>query len=213
MMARYLIPVVLWLLSYSLTQSAPVPPSAEPETAATGELTATGDRMELTSEDNQRRFMLIGNVVVTDRDLEVSCDEAEVIIDRPTVSDEEPSEPEDARDNPGRISHITAKGNVVIRQKGTRAFAGRAEIFPKEKKLVLEDHPRIEDEKGTVTGFRIVFLQGERRIRIESDPAGKRSRVTLKDIAQVGALFGDNPTGSVDSGAEPEAQTESIEEK
>ncbi len=200
MMARYSIPVVLWLLTSVFFLADPVTATDQPTTGATGELTATGDRMELTSGDVQRTFMLIGNVVVTDRDLEVSCDEAEVIIERPDDADD-PQSPDsgDERKNPGQISHITAKGNVVIRQRGTRAFAGRAEIFPKERKLVLEDQPRIEDERGTVTGFRIVFLQGERRIRIESEPDGKRSRVTLKDIAQVGALFGENPTAATES--------------
>jgi lipopolysaccharide export system protein LptA len=139
-----------------------------------------------------KKVMLEGPITITSDTLEIRCDRAEVHSSR--ESSAAPSA--DPSPNLGTIDYILAVGNVDIRQMGTQALAGRAEIFPLERKLVLEDNPRIVDANGTVSGHRITFLQGERQIRIEAGESGERNRIELNDIRKIEFLMGEEPDAS-----------------
>jgi lipopolysaccharide export system protein LptA len=130
-----------------------------------------------------KKVFLTGPITIRTPSLKVTCDLAEVHSSR---KQEEGSE---AVSNMGTIDYILATGNVVISQSQSTAYAGRAEIFPSDKRLVLEEHPRIEDPYGTVSGHRIVFLQGERRIVVESGPDAERSRILLQEVSEIGLLM------------------------
>ena len=136
---------------------------------------------------DQNRLILQGPIKIQTDTLLVICDKAEILSSRQSKNTS--SDPTQ-NTQLGTIDYILATGNVDIQQMGTQALAGKAEIFPTERKLVLEDNPRIIDEYGTVSGFRIVFLQGEREIKIEPDPAGSVNRIQLNDINEIDFLMG-----------------------
>lgn len=139
-----------------------------------------------------KKVILEGPITLTSDTMTIQCDRAEVHSSR--ESDENASA--NPSPNLGTIDYILAVGNVDIRQMGTQALAGRAEIFPLERKLVLEDNPRIIDANGTVSGHRITFLQGERQIRIDPGESGERNRIELNDIRKIEFLMGEEPDGA-----------------
>ena len=140
---------------------------------------------------DQKRVILEGPISITTDSMTIACDHAELLSSR-KVETEEPNTPE-SNTTIGTIDYILATGNVDIRQMGTQALAGKAEIFPKERKLVLEENPRIIDQNGIVSGHRIVFLQGDRQIRIDPAESGERNRIQLNNISEIEFLMGDKP--------------------
>lgn len=138
----------------------------------------------------QKQVILEGPITISTKTMTILCDHAEILSSRPS----DPSTPDkESATNMGTIDYILAVGNVDIQQMGTRALAGKAEIFPKERRLVLEDDPRIIDNNGTVSGHRITFLQGERQIKIDPGDSGKRNKIQLNDISEIEFLMGDPP--------------------
>jgi lipopolysaccharide export system protein LptA len=133
----------------------------------------------------QKKVTLEGPITISTESLKVTCNHAEVISSR--------KQDATSQSNVGAIDYILATGDVIIEQLGTRALAGKAEIFPAERKLVLEDEPKIVDEYGIVSGYRITFLQGKRNIKIESGPEQERSRIQLNDVEDIDFLMGETP--------------------
>ena len=134
----------------------------------------------------QKKVILQGPITIRTSTLLVTCDTAEVLSSRKENGDTSGTD-----SSIGSIDYILAKGNVEITQAGSKALAGRAEIFPSEHKLILEENPRIVDQYGTVSGYRIVFLQGERRIKIESGEEQQRSHISLNNVEEIGFLMGE----------------------
>lgn len=143
----------------------------------------------------QKKVVLEGPITIRTNTLLVTCDHAVILSSR-----KQSSSTSVENSNLGSIDFIHAKGNVVIEQAGSKALAGLAKIYPSERKLILEDNPRIIDQYGTVSGHRIVFLQGERKIKIESGEEQKRSRIQLNNVAEVGFLMGDEAPPPEESG-------------
>jgi len=146
----------------------------------------------------QKRVILEGSVKITTNTMTITCDRADLLSSRSQekTSPENPSAQSSAipQDTTlGTIDYILATGNVDIQQMGTQALAGKAEIFPQERKLILEDNPRIIDQNGVVSGYRIVFLQDERQIRIEPGDSDQRNRIQLNDISEIDFLMGEKP--------------------
>lgn len=123
------------------------------------------DVMELRSSEAENRFFFRKNVRVFGTNLLVSCDELTVVSARS-------GDPAATVGELGALQSIVATGNVDIVQAGRRATAGRAELFPREGKVVLTEQPVIIDERAEVRGWRITLLQGERSGIVESAPPG-----------------------------------------
>ena len=143
------------------------------------------DYLELVTGTDQNVFLFEGNVRVEGTNLTAACDRMEVVASREVELD-----PEATFGEIGAIEKIIALGSVVISQAGRTAEAGRAEIFPREGKVILTENPRVTDEKGMVaTGPRMVLNQGERRVVIEgteaSDPE-ERPTVSLPSLPNLG---------------------------
>jgi len=140
---------------------------------------------------DQKKVILEGPITISTQTMKITCDHAEVLSSRNATT----TSPTDTSTNPtlGTIDYILALGNVDIEQMGTRALAGKAEIFPLERRLVLEDNPRIIDKNGIVSGFRITFLQGDRQIKIEPGDSNVRNRIQLNDISEFEFLMGEKP--------------------
>lgn len=176
--------ILQWFL---LTTIAPIALHAEEPDAERSSVVVEYSRAVYDFSGDTKKVTLEGPITITSDSMTIQCDRAEVHSSREsgtaTTSTHTP--------NMGTIDYILAVGNVDIRQMGTQALAGRAEIFPLERKLVLEDHPRIIDANGTVSGHRITFLQGERQIRIDPAESGERNRIELNDIRQIEFLMGE----------------------
>lgn len=135
------------------------------------------DSLELVTSEAVNRFYFRGNVRVTAANMTARCQEMEVVASRTAESD-----PDATIGEIGAIDKILASGSVVIEQAGRRAEAGRAEIFPREGKVILTESPRVTDERGVVaTGPRMILEQGKRaRIEgVEGQPDLERPRVIL----------------------------------
>lgn len=177
------------------------------------------DALELVTSEGYNRFFFRGNVQVTATNMTASCEEMEVVASRTPESD-----PDATIGQIGAIQRIVAVGDVVIRQAGRTAEAGRAEIFPDEGRVVLTENPRVTDERGVVaTGPRMILEEG-RRARIEGlegQPGLERPRVVLptatipsldvEDADAAGdAEAADNPPPPSEA-ADPEAAPEPTE--
>ena len=135
------------------------------------------DSLELVTSEAMNRFYFRGNVVVTAANMTARCEEMEVVASRTAQSD-----PDATIGEIGAIDRIFAIGSVVIEQAGRVAEAGRAEIYPREGKVILTESPKVTDERGVVaTGPRMILEQGKRaRIEgLEDQPNLERPRVVL----------------------------------
>lgn len=164
------------------------------------------DYLELVTGIDQNVFLFEGNVRVEGTNLTAACDRMEVIASREVEAD-----PEATFGEIGAIEKIIALGSVVISQAGRTAEAGRAEIFPREGKVILTENPRVTDEKGMVaTGPRMVLNQGERRVVIEgteaSDP-NERPTVSLPSLPDLG-FDQDQPINPREEPPNPDAENE-----
>lgn len=157
------------------------------ESAAMDDLAATvitSDSLEMISGSTVNRFFFTGSVIVTGNNLKATCDEMEVVSRR--VS--ENPEPEGGTIGQiGSIERIILKGNVVIQQAGRDARAGHAEILPIDGRVVLTENPVVTDAEGTVSGYRMELVKGERVARVFGAPeGGQRPRVTLPTLPDLG---------------------------
>lgn len=158
----------------------------EPDTYPT---TISSDQLELVSEGDTNRFIFEGNVTIRGTDLYASCNQMLVTTQRhPPSGRNGTADPENDTGfgEFGAISSIVALGDVFIQQGEREATAGKATILPPEGKVILEESPVIRDPRGVLTGYRMILIEGERRVRIESGPGGARTRAILPDIRDLG---------------------------
>lgn len=147
------------------------------------ETVITSDRFEMVGGETENYFYFYGNVEVTGTNLHATCNEMEVVASRQAKSAE-------AVGDVGAIQSIVMKGQVYLEQSGREAFAGRAEIFPREGKVVLMEDPRVEDSEGTVTGYRMTLFKDRRTALVEGPPDGQggtsRPKITLPGFQDLG---------------------------
>ncbi len=161
------------------------PVSAEEQSAAEAMATViTSDSLEMISGSSVNRFFFTGSVKVRGNNLDATCDEMEVISLR--VGEREDTEG-GTIGQIGAISRINLIGNVVIRQAGRVARAGHAEIVPTEGRVILTENPVVTDAEGTVSGYRMELVQGDRVARVFGHPDGtQRPRLTLPTMPDLG---------------------------
>lgn len=162
--------------------ASPVGASGEEQSQAAVATVITSDNLEMVSGSNVNRFFFTGSVSVTGNNLEATCDEMEVISLRVGEDSEGGT-----IGQIGSISRINLKGNVIIRQAGREARAGHAEILPTEGRVVLTEDPVVTDAEGTVSGYRMELVQGDRVARVFGRPDGsQRPRLTLPTMPDLG---------------------------
>ncbi len=199
-----------------VVQRSAIPASAQTASPANADpkTVIESDYLELVTTEDENRFLFTGQVKVRATNMEASCDRMEVIANRT-----EDSDPSATLGEIGSIDMIIAEGNVVVTQAGRTAEAGRAEIFPKEGRVLLMDNPKITDERGAVaTGPVMELLQGERKARIRGlagQPIGEgeRPKVVLPSIPDLGfdesaeVAHGDEAPETVPAADEPPADS------
>ena len=134
------------------------------------------DSLVMKSQPKRNHFHFEGKVRVEGTNLTLECDQLEIVALREAGFDQSDATIGEF----GTIQNIIAKGDVVIRQAGRRAEAGRAEVFPNEGKVILTDSPRVVNGQGEVSGWRITLLKDERRASVEADPNNNENRPTVR---------------------------------
>jgi lipopolysaccharide export system protein LptA len=120
----------------------------------------TGDFLEMISGDEVSEFHLLGNVTVLGTNLHMTSDELHIKAIKKGDKDATIAEM-------GKITEFLAIGNVHIEQSGRTAEAGRAELFPEDKTVVLTENPVVTDQQGTVSGTKVTWSHGDRRAKVE----------------------------------------------
>jgi|UPI0006968F19 lipopolysaccharide export system protein LptA len=133
---------------------------AEDATAVPTEL--FGDHLEMSSSDTETFAITTGNVVLTGTNLRITCDRLEMTASR--IGDKTA-----AVGNLEKIKFILAIGNVHIVQGDREATCQRAEVFPREDKVVLTGDPVFKDHSnGWVgAGEKITLFRSKREVFVE----------------------------------------------
>ena len=134
-----------------LRAAAPPPPASD--------TVITSDTVDMRSTDTETTTVFDGTVKLVGNDITVTCDHL-VVVSTSLGDKSVVLAPID------RFKSLVATGHVRIVQGVREATCGRAEIFPRDNKLVLTENPIVVDSSGpyVVTGDRLNLLRGERRI-------------------------------------------------
>ena len=129
---------------------------------------------EMWSVGTETRGICTGSVTLVGTDLKILCDRLEFTA--VGVGDKTATLP-----TLDKFKYMLATGHVVIIQGDREVTCGRAEVLPREDKVVLTEHPVLIDHgtDWTTKGDKMTMLRGERRVIVEN------SRVTgpaLKDL-------------------------------
>ncbi len=133
------------------------------------------DLFESTSTDAETHAIFSGNVIVTGTNLRLTCDRVEIF----ATGTKDLTTGENKLDS---IKSLVATGKVRIVQGEREATCGRAEVYPREGKLILTQNPTVIDHaSGAVAvGEPITLLRGDRKVY------GENLRVTLPAIRDLG---------------------------
>ncbi len=146
--------------------------AAEPVPDQSTELVC--DHMDMWSVNDETHAICTGAVVLTGTNIKISCDRLEIIAEG--IGDKTATVPVLER-----FKYLLATSNVRIVQGEREATCGRAEVFPRDNKVVLTENPVVIDHgASSVThGTKITMLRGERRVLVENPHATMPS---IKDL-------------------------------
>lgn len=157
-------------------QPAPSPVPAPAPTTVSAQPTdtiITASSAEIWSNEAGTETYLIfkGNVVVTGTNLRITCDRIDATAigqnDRTATTSAPSSSGKNATaGNVEKFKQIIATGKVHIVQGNREANCERAEVLPRESKIVLTGQPVVIDRGADVvfTGEPLVLLKNERRV-------------------------------------------------
>lgn len=125
--------------------------------------TLSCDHMDMWSDGDETKAICTGNVVVTGTNLEIKADRLELIASR--IDDPQAA----AVPTLEKFRYLLATGKVSITQGSRTATCGRAEVLPREEKVVLTDNPVVVDRATNFVsaGEKITMLRGQERVEIE----------------------------------------------
>ena len=147
------------------------------------------DHMDMWSVNDETHAICTGSVVVTSTNQKISCERLELIAQG--IGDKSATMP-----ILERFKYLLATGNVHIVQGDREATCGRAEVLPREDKVILTEDPVVIDHAASsVThGTKITMLRGERRVLVENP------RATMPSIKDLGV---GKPATPADGTAKP----------
>lgn len=131
--------------------------------------------METWSTDTETKGVFAGNVVVIGTNLRITCDRLEITATG--LEDKNAAMP-----TLEKFKFLVATGKVRIVQGDREATCGRAEVYPRENKVVLTESPMAIDHGSEFKwiGDKLVMLRGERRVM------GDNVRVIMPPIKDLG---------------------------
>jgi lipopolysaccharide export system protein LptA len=157
-------------------RAADTPLLTPPQSAIPQSTEITSQRAEMWSTDSETHAIFTGNVVVSGTNMRLTCDRLEIIASQ-LGNDKESTIPVLER-----FRYLLASGKVQIVQGDREAVCGRAEVFPREDKIVLKENPIVIDHgnDSKVIGDELWLFRGERRVQ------GINPRVVLPAIKDLG---------------------------
>ncbi len=122
----------------------------------------TSDFLEMTSTDDETTAVATKNVVLTGTNLRITCDQLTIIATRIGDKDATIGTVE-------RFKYILATGNVRIIQGDRESTSQKAEVFPREDKVVLSVDPVVIDHSNGFVGAgeKITLFRGKREVTVE----------------------------------------------
>jgi lipopolysaccharide export system protein LptA len=120
------------------------------------------DRLVMHSTDEESTALATGNVILTGTNLRITCDSLTIIAAR--LGDKNATIPDVEK-----FKYILATGNVRIIQGDRESTSQRAEVFPREDKVVLSEDPVIIDKSNgfVAAGEKITLFRGKREVIVE----------------------------------------------
>jgi lipopolysaccharide export system protein LptA len=151
---KAVLPLLVFVLALG---AAPFLRALEPQPT-----TLTCEHMDMWSEGDETHAICTGQVVLTGTNLSIRCDRLELIASR--IGDKTDTVP-----TLEKFHHLLATGGVVIAQGSREATCGRAEVFPREDKVVLTENPVVVDHATNfaTSGERITMLRGQERVEVD----------------------------------------------
>lgn len=198
--------ILVWLALVSGQDAASG--ETDPSLSSTGKpLVQTEIEAEtLEAEITEEKGYLIGrgSVKLTATNLEITCNQIEVFTD---VKDKEGN---DTLGDLSSIRRIIATGNVKIVQEERMATSGRAEVYPNDDYILLDEDPIVYQNDITIdgTGAQMRILRGNGRVELIGD-SNNKIRVTGRPIEDLG--FEENEDSIVPSEEEPAEDAENGE--
>jgi len=154
--------------------------AAQPAAPVPTELTS--DFLEMTSTDDETTAVATKNVVLTGTNLRITCDQLTIIATRIGDKDATIGTVE-------RFKYILATGNVRIIQGDRESTSQKAEVFPREDKVVLSVDPVVIDHSNGFVGAgeKITLFRGKREIQVD------KPKFTGPPVSDLGATAGAKP--------------------
>jgi hypothetical protein len=166
------------ILPPALPAQTPTPAAAP---AVPGEETViTSDTLEMwTTPEGITHAILTGSVKASATNMRLTCDRLELTATN--IGDKTAT-----IGNFEKLQRLLAIGGVNIVQGEREATCGRAELLPREDKVILTENPVVIDHANgsRATGDPVILRRGERRVE------GKNVRITFPPIRDLG--FGKN---------------------
>jgi lipopolysaccharide export system protein LptA len=121
-----------------------------------------GDHLEMWTVNTETRAICTGAVTLTGTDLRILCDRLEITAEG--VGDKTATIP-----TLDKFKYLLATGHVRIVQGDREATCGRAEVLPRDDKVVLTGEPVVIDHAAGVTsaGEKITLLRGQQRVEVD----------------------------------------------
>lgn len=181
------------LLSLALSTTAT---AAEPERAPMAPVPTElrAHHLEMTSTDSETFVIANGDVILTGTNLRITCDRLEITALR--IGDKTATV-----GNLEKIKYILAIGMVRIVQGDREATCQRAEVFPRDDKVVLTEDPVIVDHSNgfVAAGEKITLLRGKREVFVD------KPRFTAPPVGDLSATAKPKPAAPANAPATPPA--------
>lgn len=155
-------PTFLALAFVLVAASVPAAPVAPAPATVNAPTELRSQHLEMTSTDDETRAICTGSVLLTGQDLRITCDRLEVIASR--IGDKTA-----VVAKLDRFKYLLATGQVHIIQGDREATCGRAEVFPREGKVVLTEDPIVTDHSSdyVASGQKITLFRGQRELQVD----------------------------------------------
>ena len=153
-----------------------IPAKAQPAPVVPVPTELRSQKLEMTSTDDETTAVATTDVILTGTNLRITCDQLTIIATR--LGDKDAT-----IGTVDKFKYILATGNVRIVQGDREATAQRAEVFPREDKVVLSGAPVIIDHSSgmVASGEPLILLRGQRAV------LGTNVKITAPPIDDLGA--------------------------
>jgi lipopolysaccharide export system protein LptA len=123
------------------------------------EITSLSLEMWSNADSSETHAIFTGNVTVTGNEIKLTCDRLEILAER--IGDKTAT-----IGKLDKFKFLIATGKVKIVQADREANCGRAEVYPREEKIILSDKPVVIDHGANTvaTGDPIEMYRGQRRV-------------------------------------------------